>query len=569
MPAYDNNAVAAKLDLYADLLELSGADKYRFLSYRKAASSLRAWPEQVAVLANEGRLAEVQGVGPKMADVIEAVIATGTFAALDAAQEQLPASLTMVMRVPGVGPKRAAQLHDRLGVTDLDSLTRALADGSVERLGGFGAKSAAKIAEGVDTFRRHRERLPIGVALPIAEYLCAAISALPGVGEVAIAGSVRRRDDTVGGIDLVVAADQPDAASAAIAQMPAVETVEESEADRLRITVQHGRFTEQGVSADIRIVDPPAFGTALRYFTGNVAHNVALAHRAEEVGIDIDRPWVREDDIYAALGLSTPPPEIRWGDGAEFSADVGSLITAADIRGDLQSHSVHTDGKNTLAENRAVAAELGYEYFAATDHAYALRMVGGLDIEAIERQFAEIDELNELPGPRILKGIELNIAEDGSLDYDDEVLARFDIALASLHSGWDQDAETVTRRLLAAIHHPLVDVIAHPTGRVIGRRDALRLDIEAVLRAAGETGTIMEINSYPDRLDLCAEHIRLARTYGVRFSLGTDAHAADQMRYMPFGVSQARRGLVMANELLNAQSWETGRTWLKRYGYAP
>jgi len=275
-----------------------------------------------------------------------------------------------------------------------------------------------------------------------------------------------------------------------------------------------------------------------------------------------------ESDVYASLGLATPEPEIRWGAGEIEQAAAGSLprlVEISDVRGDLQSHSTATDGKSTLEENRAVAAELGYEYIAATDHAYALRMVGGLDRAGVERQWALIDELNELgDGPRILKGIELNIAEDGSVDYDEDVLCGFEIALASLHSGWDQDEATATRRLLRAIENPWVDVIAHPTGRILGRRDPIKLDMDVILHAAGETGTVMEINSYPDRLDLSAEHIRLAREYGVRFSLGTDAHAAEQMRYMRYGVAQARRGMVGTGELLNAQPWPIARTWLKR-----
>lgn len=262
------------------------------------------------------------------------------------------------------------------------------------------------------------------------------------------------------------------------------------------------------------------------------------------------------------------PPEIRWGAGEiELAAHhaLPDLITLADIRSDLQSHSTYTDGRNTLAENRQAAAALGYEYLAATDHALNLRMVGGLDVASLERQWAEIDQLNASDdGPRILKGIELNIADDGSVDYDEDVLSRFDIVLASLHSGWDQSESVATERLLSAIQNPWIDIIAHPTGRVIGRRDPIRLNMEAVLSAAGETGTVMEINSHPDRLDLSAEYVRLARRHGVRFSLGTDAHGAEQFANMRYGVAQARRGLVEAEELLNAQPWEVARTWMKR-----
>jgi len=564
MPAYDNTAVAAKLDLAADLLELTGADKFRFLSYRKAASAIRSWTEQVAVLSADGRLTEIPGVGAKMAANIEQVVRTGTFDALDRLRQQVPPTLASVMEIPGVGPKRAAMLFEKLGVATVDDLESALSDGRVASLGGFGTKTAENMAAGLEAYRRHRARTPIGVALPVAEQLLAEIAGLPDVVRVAIAGSVRRREETVGNLDFVVDTYAPSDVLAALTALPAVERLLPGDDGAFRAELH------DGLEIRVHLVAPESFGSALRYHTGSVAHNTQLAEhaRAARVPLGPDEPAADESEVYRSLGMQCPVPEIRWGAGEVESAargDLPALIALGDVLGDLQSHSTYTDGKTTLAENRAVAAELGYEYLAATDHAYNLRMVGGLDVAQIERQFAEIDALNETAGPRILKGIELNIAEDGSLDYDDEVLARFDIVLASLHSGWDQDAATVTRRLLAAIEHPLVDVIAHPTGRIIGRRDPLRLDMETVLQAAGETGTVMEINSYPDRLDLSAEHIRLARESGVRFSLGTDAHSAEQLRYMRYGVAQARRGLVSADELVNAQPWEIARTWLKRH----
>ncbi|MBI5230578.1 MAG: DNA polymerase/3'-5' exonuclease PolX, partial [Coriobacteriales bacterium] len=317
-----------------------------------------------------------------------------------------------------------------------------------------------------------------------------------------------------------------------------------------------------------------------QYVTGNKDHNVELREVAKKLGMKVNEYGVfdastgerlagaTEEEVYGILGLPVPPPEIRRAIGEIDAARAGELprlVTVEDVRGDLQSHSTFTDGRNTLRSNRDMATELGYEYLAATDHAYELRMVGGLDLEDLEKQWAEIDALNaDGTGARILKGIELNVADDGSLDYDDEVLARFEIVLASLHSGWDQDEATVTKRTLAAIESPWVDVIGHPTGRVIGRRDPLPINMEAVLEAAGETGTIMEINSYPDRLDLSAEHIMLARRHGVRFSLGTDAHAAEQLRYMPYGVAQARRGWVTCEELVNTRPWEEVAASLKR-----
>ena len=578
MPAYDNMAVAAKLELMADLLELSGADKFRFLSYRKAASAIRAWPEQVAALANEGTVTQIPGVGAKMAINIGQVVARGSFDALDEIADVVPPTLAQVMQIPGVGPKRAALMHEKLGVETIADLEDALAAGCVAALGGFGAKTAENIAAGVEAFHRHHDRTPLAVALPAAEQLAREVTRIPGVVAVEPAGSVRRREETIGDIDLVAASDDAKAAIEGFTSLPAVERVIAAGATKATVELH------DGLQADLRVVAPTQFGAALQYFTGNKQHNIALRERAHERGIKVNEYGVfrvdgegveierlggdTEESVYAALGLSVPDPEVRWGlDEIDLAArgELPRLLTLADVRGDLQSHSTATDGKNSLEGNRAVAAELGYEYLAATDHALNLKMVGGLDQAGLERQWADIDRLNEEGSmPKILKGIELNIADDGSVDYGEEVLALFDIALASLHSGWDQDEATVTRRMIAAIQNPWVDVIAHPTGRIIGRRDPLRLDMRAVLEAAGETGTIMEINSYPDRLDLSAEHLRLARRYGVRFSLGTDAHAAEQLRYMRYGVGQARRGLVTCDEMLNAQPWDVARTWLKR-----
>ncbi|HSK47363.1 MAG TPA: helix-hairpin-helix domain-containing protein [Coriobacteriia bacterium] len=574
MGAYDNNAVAAKLDLYADLLEVSGADKYRFLSFKKAASSIRAWPEQVSALRAEGRLTEVPGIGAKVARIVEDILRSGSFPELEELSLQYPASLVTVMAVPGVGPKRALLLHQKLGICDVDALQAAIADGRVERLGGFGTKTAQKMAASVESYRRHSERLTLAEALPTAEQLVRDLTALPEVSAVELAGSVRRRAETVRNIDLVVSSSDLDAAASAVSELPAVERLLEREPGHLTLELHNG------TPVDVRFVPPSSLGAAMAYWTGSIDVGDALAEHARGAGYTFgpggllhgDEPVdVRsEADLFSALGLDDIPPEAREDASiVRRAADhtVPVLVTLDGVRGDLQSHSTFTDGKNSLLENRAVAAELGYEYFAATDHAYDLRMVGGLSVDDLERQWAEIDELNERRdgAPRILKGVELNISEVGGLDYDDDVLSRFDIVLASLHSGWDQDEATITKRMLSAIAHPLVDVIAHPTGRILGRRDPMLLDMRTVLEAAGETGTLMEINSYPDRLDLSDEHIRMARSFGVRFSLGTDAHAAQQLRYMRYGVAQARRGLVTSEELVNAHPWEVARTWLKRY----
>ncbi len=573
MPEYDNQAIARVLETTADLLEIDGVDKFRVLSYRRAASSIAAWPEPLTALARAGTLTDVPGVGAKLAANVGSLVRSGSFPDLDALQQRYPAGLADVMRVSGVGPKRARQLFEALAVDSIDALEAKLKAGEVAKLRGFGEKSASAIAAGVDAFRRMSERLLLADALPLATRLVEDLLALPQVRDAQFAGSLRRMQPTIGDIDVVTSSDDPASVMRGVRELPIVTRVIGSGATKTSV------MTTSGMQADVRVVPPESYGAALQYFTGSKDHNVHIREMARTRGFklneygmfrladDVRVAGATEDEIYAALGMDTPPPEIRTDSGEVEAAQAHALprlVTLEDVRGDFHTHSTYTDGRSTLAENRAVAEELGYEYVTAADHGMSLKMVGGLTPSDLERQWAEIDELNASPGVRVLKGIELNIADDGTVDYDEDVLARFDICLASLHSGWGQPIEVATARVVRAMENPFVDVIGHPTGRVLGRRNPIALDIEAVLAKAGETGTIMEINSFPERLDLADEHIRLARRYGVRFSIGSDAHDTALMRTVRYGVAIARRGWVTPEELLNAQPWSVARTWLKR-----
>lgn len=578
MPDYDNAQIASTLELTSDLLEISGADKFRFLSYRKAAHSIRAWPQELGVLAAEQRLTEVPGVGKKLAASIESILASGSFPELDELKAALPPSLVTLMQIPGVGAKKAKTLYDSLGVTSVDELERAATDGRVADLPGFGAKTSAKILEGIGSYRRFGQRVLLSDALPLAEKVAVQLSSVAGVVAAEPAGSVRRRKETVGDIDVLVASEDPASVMAAVRELPLVTGIVAS--GDTKTSVQ----TTSGLQVDVRVVPPDSWGAALQYFTGSAEHNVATRERAKGLGLKVSEyavvrvsdgvrvAGVTEDEVYGALGLQTPPPELREGVGEIEAAAAGrlpTLLRLTDIRGDLHLHSVATDGKSTIEANRARAAELGYEYLVTTDHAWGLRMVGGLDVDDLERQWEQIDELNARgDGPHVLKGIELNIDDDGSVDYPDEVLARFDICLASLHSGWGQSREVATRRVLTAMENPYVDVIAHPTGRILRRRDPIDLDMTAVCEKAAETGTALELDAYPDRLDLSDLHLRLAMDYGVSVSIGTDAHECGQMLYMRNGVWQARRGWVTPDRVLNAQPLDVMRSRLKRARHA-
>ncbi|MDF1543141.1 MAG: DNA polymerase/3'-5' exonuclease PolX [Anaerosomatales bacterium] len=580
MPELDNAAIARELEVMGDLLEIAGADRFRVLSYRKAANSIRAWPEQLSAMAEQDRLTEVPGVGKRLAASITEMLHHGTFPELEAAKAEYPAGLVELTQVAGVGPTRARQFYDKLGVDSVDALLHAIDSGELGRIGGMGEKTVASIRRGVESFLAHRGRMLLRDALPLAERLAAELLEHPAVLSATPAGSLRRMQETVGDIDIITASEDGPAVMDAVRELPAVARVLGSGETKTSV------LTTSGLQVDVRVVAPEQAGAALQYFTGSKEHNIALRQIAKRAGMKVNEYGVfrvdaqgteverlggtTEDEVYELLGFpQTPPPEIRHDTGEIEAALAGTLprlVEPGDIRGDFHAHTTSTDAHSTLEENRAMAAELGYEYLVVTDHAENLRMVRGMTVPQLEEQWAEVDALNAARGelPYILKGVELNIGADGTVDYAPDVLARFDFCIASLHSGWGEDGEAVTGRLLRAMESLYVDIIGHPTGRIIGRRDPIALDMDSVLARAAETGTIMELNAYPDRLDLSDAHLRLAMQHGVRIAIGTDAHRAEHMRYMRYGVATARRGWVTPDLCLNAQPLDTVRSWLRR-----
>ncbi|MDY0087774.1 MAG: DNA polymerase/3'-5' exonuclease PolX [Coriobacteriia bacterium] len=580
MAELDNASIARELELTADLLEIAGANRFRVLSYRKAANSIRAWPEQLSALAEEERLTEVAGVGKKLAASILEMLHHGTFPELEAAKAEFPAGLAELVQVAGVGPTRARQFYHKLGVDSVEALLAAIESGEIARVGGMGEKTIVNIRRGVDSFLAHRGRMLLMDGLPLAERLVAELLENPVITAATPAGSLRRMQETVGDIDIIAVSKDASAAMEAVRSLPAVTRVIGSGESKTSV------LTTSGLQVDVRVVAPEQAGAALQYFTGSKEHNVHIRELAKRAGLKVNEygvfkvgskgeslerlGGVTEDEVYALLGFEqVPPPEIRQDTGeieAALAGELPRLLKPADIRGDFHIHTTSTDAHSTLEENRAMAAELGYEYLVVTDHAENLRMVRGMTVGELEEQWEAVDRLNDGRGelPYILKGVELNIGADGTVDYDAEVLSRFDFCIASLHAGWGEERAVVTERLLRAMENPFVDIIGHPTGRVIGRRDAISLDMEAVLACAADTGTIMELNAYPDRLDLKDTHLRLAMHHGVRIAIGTDSHRAEHMRYMRYGVAMARRGWVTSEACLNAQPLETVRSWFRR-----
>lgn len=575
MPTYDNAAIASALDDFGDLLEIVGEDRYRFLSYHKAAHAVRAWDEDIMSTALAGRLTEIPGIGAKIASVIESLLKSGVFPGKDEITARVPATVIELTRIPGLGPKKAKLLFDELAITSIDDLEEAIAEGRLAGVPGFGERTAESIAAGIRRYRALSDRVLLADALPLAEKLAEELRALPGVADAAVAGSIRRMKETVGDIDVLVASTDGAAVMEAVRDLPIVTDIIGSGETKTSVMTTSGR------QADVRVVDPACWGAALQYFTGSAEHNVRVREIAKGRGLKVSEYGVfridtgervacgAEAEVYAALGMALTPPEVRENTGeVELALEgrVPELVTLADIRGDLHSHTVATDGRSTLEQNRARAAELGYEYLGCSDHAYELRMVGGLDISDLERQWERIDQLNALDdgGPVLLKGIELNIDDEGGVDYPPGVLARFDYCIASLHHGFGQSREQATRRLLVAMENPYVDIIGHATGRLLGRRDPFDLDMESVIARAAETGTIMELNAHPERLDLNDVHLRMARKLGVQIAINTDAHEAGQFGHLRWGIATARRGWIGPSEVLNAQPLPELLSRLKR-----
>jgi DNA polymerase (family 10) len=556
-----NADLAEKLDLLADLLELDGADSFRLSAYRRAATRIRESAAPVAQLALDGRATQIPGIGGTIAAKIVELVETGDLAALQKVRARIPEGLVAVTNIPGLGPKTARKIWQELGVTDLEGLREAAEAQRLRDLGGLGAKTEervlAHLARPAETAETGRTLL--GRALPAVRALVEELRAHPAAVEVSEAGSVRRRAETVKDIDLIATATEPAELTAAFAAFPQVAEV--AALGPTKATV----VTYDGLRFDLRVVPPESYGNLLQHFTGSAAHNVALREDAVRRGFSVSEYGVTtvetgdvfhaatEEEVYAHLGYAWIPPELRENRGELAAARAGSLprlVELGDIQGDLHMHTTWSDGRHTLEEMVEAAMAMGHRYIAICDHAPRLRD------GRLEAQVAEIAALSErLDGIEILSGIEVDIRADGSIDVPDEQLAQRDWVMASIHSGFDAGSDRITKRLLAAIENAHVDCIGHPTGRRINVRRPYELDFEAVVARCVETGTCLEINAQPDRLDLMDTHARVAAEAGVRIVVSTDAHRTWELANLELGVAQARRGWLTADHVLNTRPW--------------
>jgi DNA polymerase (family X) len=574
-----NGEIAARLERLADLLELSGANAFRVRAYRTAAETILAHPGSVADVG-EAELLALKGIGKDLARAVRDLVTTGRIPQLEELERSVPVGLLEVMRLPGVGPKRAAALWQGLGIRGLDDVEREAKAGRLAGLAGFGAKTQAKILAGIDRVRAHAARLRLVDAEAIVLPLLSSLRAVPGVRRVEGAGSFRRGRETVGDLDLLAAADDGEALMRALRDDRRVEEVLGSGATKTSVRL-HG-----GLQVDLRVVEEEAFGAAWLYFTGSKAHNVELRARAAERGqrlseyglFDVDERGEAvtrlagrsEEEVYDALDLPWLPPELREGRGELAAALAGrlpDLLTLDEIVGDLHMHTTWSDGVDTVEAMADACRRRGYRYLAITDHSQALRMTGGLDAEKLARQHEALDALVAAdPGITILRGLEVDIRRNGTLDLDDDALERLDLVIVSVHSHFDLPQAEQTARIVRAVSHPRVHLLAHPTGRVLGRRDGYAVDLAEVVSAAAAHGVAVELNAAPQRLDLGDVALMEAVAAGCRVAINTDAHAVAGLDDMRFGVVTARRAWLGRDQVVNAWSLERLRGFLRKEG---
>lgn len=562
MAPLSNPRIAALLREYADLLELRGESAFRTLAYRRGADAIAGLDRPAANLS-AAELQAIEGIGKGISGTIVEISQHGTFGPLDELRQVIPASVIRFTDLPGVGVKTAARLYELLGVATLDALQEAADAGKIAATKGLGARTEQTVRDGLAQLALYAGRHGIGAALPMAEHLLRLLRER-GVPRVSIAGSLRRWADTVGDIDLLAIAADPGALFDIFAALPLVSEVSERGERAIRVIL------DDGLSAQLGVVNADQWGGTLVAWSSAEGHRVALRELADERGLGdpFALPFAEEADFYAALGLPVIPPELREGRGEVAAALAGKLpklITRDDLRGDFHSHSTWSDGRATIAEMAAAAIERGYAYLGVSDHTHSLTVANGLDETRLRAQWLEIDRLNaELAPFRLLKSAEVEIRRDGSLDLPDSVLAELDIVIASLHSGLRGDRATVTGRILQAINNPHVDIIAHPSGRIVGGRGGADYDWDAVFAAAAATGTALEINAAPERLDLTAETARRALDAGVLLTIDCDAHSIANLDLMPFGIGVARRAWATAAQVLNTRSLDDVLAWAAR-----
>ena len=572
MPVH-NADITAIFEEIADLLEIQGANPFRIRAYRNAARILGDLPQEARMLAERGDdLTRLPGIGADLAGKISEIVTSGRCSLLERLRKELPPAITELLKIPGLGPKRVKALYHDLDVQTVEQLHRAAQDGRIRALPGFGEKTEQNILQAIEAHAAQNRRFKLATAAQYAEALRAFLQAVPGVQQVVVAGSFRRMRETVGDLDILVAAAP---GSPVMQRFTSYDEVAEVfSAGETRASV----LLKCGMQVDLRAVAQESYGAALHYFTGSKAHNIAIRRSAQQLGLKINEYGVfrgqkriagdSEESVFRAVGLPFIPPELREDRGEIEAARANRLprlVELSDLKGDLHVHTNASDGHDGLRDMALAAKALGLEYLAITDHSRRLTVAHGLDPARLARHCDEIDRLNaELKGITLLKGIEVDILEDGGLDLPDTVLARLDLVVGAVHSRFDLSRAKQTERILRAMDHPHFTILAHPSGRLIEKREPYDVDMLRIIRHAKQRGCFLELNAHPERLDLLDSHCQSAREEGVLISIDSDAHSAFDLANLRYGVGQARRGWLEKTDVLNTRPLAALRKLLRK-----
>ncbi len=568
-----NDDVAQIFERIADLLEIEEENPFRVRAYRNAARVVRDLPKEVRAMVGEGYdLTELPGIGADLAGKIREIVTTGECTMLHELEQKTPPALATLLKIPALGPKRVRALYDGLGVQSVDELAEMAKSGEIHQLPGFGELTEQRILRSIEALRGHEGRYRLAVAEQYAGPLVSYLKAIPKVEEVILAGSYRRGKETVGDLDVLVTAAPGSEVMDRFVAYPEVVKVDAKGPTRATVILR------SGLQVDLRLVPAESYGAALHYFTGSKAHNIAIRKLGQERGLKINEYGVFKGDervagdteasVFACVDLPFIPPELREDRGEIEAARKGKLPTLlelGDLRGDLHAHTTASDGRSSLKEMADAARALGFEYLAITEHSRRVTIANGLDADRLLAHIDAIDRLNaRMKGFLLLKGIEVDILEDGSLDMPDEVLARLDVVVCSVHSHFGLGREAQTKRILRAMDNRHFSILGHPTGRLIGSREPIELDLERIVRHAKKRGCFLELNAQPERLDLWDVYLQMARDEGVKIALSSDAHSIYELSNLRFGVIQARRGWLEKDDVINTRSLAELKTLLHR-----
>jgi DNA polymerase (family X) len=545
----------------AKILKIKGENPFKIRAYEKITLVLENLPLDIETIYQQGGVSNIPGVGAGITKKIKEFLTTGKLEYYEKLKETIPTGVIELLDIPEVGPKTAKLLYEKLEVDNIEKLERAIKEHQIKDLPGMGEKSETNILRGIELYKRRKERFLLGRALPLAEEMVESLSQLKETNKISFVGSLRRKKETIGDIDILVTSQNPEKIMKTFTSLPQVREILAEGPTKSSI------ITKDDLHIDVRVVEPISFGAALQYFTGSKAHNIKLRELALKRGLKINEYGVfevefgnriageKEEEVYQALNLPFIPPELREDRGEIEAAQenrLPQLIGYSQIKGDLHLHTKWSDGAHTIKQMAEAAKKIGYKYIAITDHSQSLKFAGGLIEERLREQVEEIQKLNqELKDFTILSGIEVDIKSDGSLDFSDEILSKLDVVIAAIHSGFKQESKIITERIIKAMQNRFVNIIAHPTGRLIGYRESYQVDINEMMEVAAKTGTILEINSYPERLDLNDIYCRMAKEKGVQLAIETDAHSIEGLTFMDLGVAVARRGWLEEKDIVN------------------